>query len=144
MKSKFLIVEAIFYKEINNLLREGAIRELKTKNFEFDLISVPGALEIPSAISIVSKKTNIYNGFIALGCVIRGETSHYDIVCENSSKGLMLLSINKNLAIGNGILNVNNLDQAIERASIDKKNKGGAAALAAINLFLLKNNFKNI
>ena len=138
MKNKFLIVEANFYEEISDHLRNGARNEFEKLNFEYDIISVPGALEIPTAISIMSEKRN-YKGYVALGCVIQGETTHYDIVCNNSSKGLMDLSINKKLAIGNGILNVNNFSQALERAMVNKKNKGGFAAKSAISLASLKN-----
>ena len=140
MENKILLVDADFYKDIADELVRGAIRQLQEKNFKYDRISVPGALEIPPAIATISQEKSIsrYVGYVALGCVIRGETSHYDIVCSESARGLMNLSIEKGLAIGNGILTVDNADQAWTRASISKKNKGRDAVLACLSIVRLK------
>ena len=143
MKDKILLVDADFYKDIADELVRGAINELDKKNLSYDRISVTGALEIPAAIAIVSQKTmtNPYIGYVAVGCVIRGETSHYDIVCSESARGLMKLSIDKGLAIGNGILTVDNAAQAWARASLNKKNKGRDAVMACLSIVKLKKSF---
>lgn len=139
---KILIVQAPYYQRISAMLLEGAINELEKNNFQFDIIDVPGALEIPSAISIINhNKKDQYCGFIALGCVIRGETTHYDYVCQESAHGLNLLAIKKQLVITNGIITVENEEQAIARADINKKNKGGFAAKACIEMVKLKKEF---
>ena len=133
MSKKFLIIEASFYNDILELLVDGAIQQLELNKFKYERLEVPGALEIPGAIAMAAR-TGAYVGFIALGCVIRGETTHYDIVSNESARGLMWLSYERHLAIGNGIITVENREQALERASVSKKNKGGAAALAAIKM----------
>ncbi len=140
MENKILLVDADFYKDIADELVRGAIRQLQEKNLKYDRVSVPGALEIPPAIATISQEKSIsrYVGYVALGCVIRGETSHYDIVSSESARGLMNLSIEKGLAIGNGILTVDNADQAWTRASISKKNKGRDAVLACLSIVRLK------
>ena len=140
MDNKILLVDADFYKDIADELVRGAIRQLQEKNLKYDRVSVPGALEIPPAIATISQEKSIsrYVGYVALGCVIRGETSHYDIVSSESARGLMNLSIEKGLAIGNGILTVDNADQAWTRASISKKNKGRDAVLACLSIVRLK------
>ncbi len=137
---KILIVEARFYPEISDLLLNGAIAKLKQAGLDYEVINVMGALEIPIAISfaIESKK---YAGFVALGCVIRGETSHYDIVANESARGLMKLSLKKHLAIGNGILTVENDDQAIVRADPAQKDKGGFAVAACLRMIELQKQF---
>ena len=127
-----LIVRAPFYKDIADDLTTGAVAKLDEAGIAHDLIEVPGALEIPTAIAMAAR-TNRFDGFVALGCVIRGETSHYDTVCNDSSRGLTLLGL-QGLAIGNGILTVENLDQAVVRADPAAQNKGGGAAAAAIHL----------
>ena len=137
MVDKFLIIEARFYNDIIDSLVEGAIHQLDESNFNYERLEVPGALEIPTAIALAAD-TGRFLGFIALGCIIRGETSHYDTVCNESARGLMLLSIEKRLAIGNGIITVENQEQAWERALISRKNKGGDAALAAIRMHSVK------
>jgi len=143
MKDKILLVDADFYKDIADELVRGAINELEKKNLSYDRISVPGALEIPAAIAAISQKkmTSPYIGYVALGCVIRGETSHYDIVCGESARGLMTLSIDRGLAIGNGILTVDNAGQAWARASLNKKNKGRDAVLACLSIVKLNKSF---
>ena len=120
MKKKVLIVDANFYEDLASELVRGAVAELEQMGISYERLSVPGALEIPSAISLVSQgnEAKLFAGYIALGCVIRGETSHYDIVCGESARGLSKLALDKNLAIGNGILTVDNWEQAWARASV--------------------------
>ena len=130
----YLIVQADFYAELAAAQKQGAVAELETSGASFDIISVPGALEIPAAIAMAAANPCPYDGFIALGCVIRGETTHYETVCKESSRGLMDLAIQRNLAIGNGILTVENSAQAWERADINGKDKGGDAARAALSM----------
>ena len=137
MVNKFLIIEARFYDDILDCLVEGAIEKLELNGFEYDRLQVPGALEIPAAIAMAAD-TSFFIGFVALGCIIRGKTSHYDIVSNESARGLMYLSIEKKLAIGNGIITVENAEQAWDRARASRKNKGGDAALAAIRMHSIK------
>ena len=143
MKKKVLIVDANFYEDLASELVRGAVAELEKMGISYERISVPGALEIPSAISIVSQgnEAKLFAGYIALGCVIRGETSHYDIVCGESARGLSKLALDRNLAIGNGILTVDNWEQAWARASVLKKNKGRDAAIACLSLFEIKQRY---
>ena len=143
MKKKVLIVDANFYEDLASELVRGAVAELEKMGISYERLSVPGALEIPSAISLVSQgnEAKLFAGYIALGCVIRGETSHYDIVCGESARGLSKLALDKNLAIGNGILTVDNWEQAWARASVLKKNKGRDAAIACVSLFEIKQRF---
>jgi 6,7-dimethyl-8-ribityllumazine synthase len=140
MKKKVLIVDANFYEDLASELVRGAVAELEKMGINYERLSVPGALEIPSAISLVSQgdEAKLFAGYIALGCVIRGETSHYDIVCGESARGLSKLALDRNLAIGNGILTVDNWEQAWARASVLKKNKGRDAAIACLSLFEIK------
>ena len=132
-----LLVVAPYYEDITNQLVEGASEVLLKTNAKIELIEVPGALEIPPAINFASR---YFSGFVALGCVIRGETSHYTTVTSDSSWGLSHLSL-KGLCIGNGILTVENHSQAIERADPRAQNKGGAAAEALIYLLAVKEKF---
>ena len=143
MKKKVLIVDANFYEDLASELVRGAVAELEKMGISYERLSVPGALEIPSAISLVSQgnEGELFAGYIALGCVIRGETSHYDIVCGESARGLSKLALDKNLAIGNGILTVDNWEQAWARASVLKKNKGRDAAIACLSLFEIKQRY---
>jgi len=133
-----LIIEARFYGEIADALAEGATKTLEAAGATFERIAVPGVLEIPAALSMalsaMEDKGVIYDGFVLLGCVIRGETSHYDIVANESARAVMDLTIDADLALGNGILTVENADQAWARAKIDDKNKGGDAAQAALDM----------
>ena len=138
MSGHFLIVEARFYQELADAQVAGAERALKAAGATFDRISVPGALEIPAAIAFAHMGQTHYDGFVALGCVIRGETTHYDIVCNESARALMDLALAENLAIGNGILTVENEDQAWDRADQNRKDKGGGAAEAALAMAALK------
>ena len=130
---KVLIVVAPYYKDIADDLVAGAIAQLEAVGASHDLIEVPGALEIPTAIRIAQRTSN-FDGYVALGCVIRGETTHYDTVCNDSSRALTLLGLD-GCCIGNGILTVENHQQAAIRAGA--QNKGGGAAAAALHLIAL-------
>jgi 6,7-dimethyl-8-ribityllumazine synthase len=138
-----LLVEARFYEEISDAMLEGARLTLETEKATFDRMSVPGALEIPYAIRMAAEASDggtiekPYDGYVALGCVIRGETTHYEIVSEQSARGIMDLTL-EGLAIGNGILTVENEEQAWERASVDKLDKGGGAAAAALAMIAIR------
>ncbi len=133
---KLLIVVAPYYKDIADDLVAGAKAEIEAAGGSWDLTEVPGALEVPTAISIADRLSN-FDGYVALGCVIRGETTHYDTVCNDSSRALTLLGL-QGLAIGNGILTVENREQAVARAEPDGQNKGGGAAAAALHLIALR------
>jgi 6,7-dimethyl-8-ribityllumazine synthase len=139
-----LIVEARFYDDLLDSLLAGAKRVLQKAGATFELVTVPGALEIPAAIKFAHESARLgvlqktFDGFVAIGCVIRGETTHYDTVCEESARGLMDLSIQHNLAIGNGIITVENEDQAWVRAKPDQLDKGGGAATACLTMIKLK------
>jgi 6,7-dimethyl-8-ribityllumazine synthase len=132
---KVLIVVAPYYKDIADNLVAGAMAALTAADASFEVIEVPGALEVPSAISQAYRMAN-FDGFVALGCVIRGETSHYDTVCNDSSRGLSLMGL-QGACIGNGILTVETREQAIVRADPGGQNKGGGAAVAALHLIAL-------
>ena len=136
-----LIVEARFYDEIADRLLEGASRALRAAGATFDKVTVPGALEVPAAIRL-ALDTGLYDAYVALGCVIRGQTSHYDIVAGESARGLTELAVHHHALIGNGILTTDNGDQARVRADPDGKDKGGGAARAALALLQLKACFR--
>ncbi len=138
--TKILIVQADFYKKISALLLEGAVKKITDAGKEYEIITVPGAFEIPAVISF-AKNSKKYDGFVALGCVIRGETTHYDYVCLESARGLNELAIKENLAIGYGIITVENEAQAIERADMKKKDKGGFAANTCLEMIKLRERF---
>jgi 6,7-dimethyl-8-ribityllumazine synthase len=137
--AKFLIVEARFYDHLNDMLVSGAKAALKAKGHEVEVITVPGALEIPGTISMAAE-AQIYDGFVAIGVVIRGETYHFEIVAGESARGIMALTMD-GIAIGNGILTVENEAQAIVRADPKQKDKGGEAAIAAMALLALQSKF---
>ena len=137
MSKKILIVEARFYDDMADALAEGAIAALEQAGCTYERVSVPGVLEVPVAIKYAAE-TGAYDGYGALGVVIRGETSHYDIVCGESARGLMELGIKDKLAIGNGIKTVEDEAQAWARCRMSEKNKGGGAALAALSLLNLR------
>ena len=143
MDKKILLVDADFYKDLSEELVRGAVAEIERQGLTYDRLSVPGALEIPAVISLAANRTDgeSYMGYVALGCVIRGETSHYDIVCNESARGLTNLALKRGLAIGNGILTVDNASQAWVRASVDKKNKGRAAVVACISIARIKRKY---
>jgi 6,7-dimethyl-8-ribityllumazine synthase len=140
--ARLLVVEARFYDDIADMLLKGATRALKKAGAAFDRITVPGSLEIPPAIAIAleaaARRGQPYDGVVALGCVIRGETSHYDIVAGESARGLMDLAIAQRMPVGNGILTVDTQEQAVARARPGKWDKGGGAAEAALALVRLK------
>ncbi len=137
--AKFLIVEARFYDNLNDMLVAGAKAALKAKGHEVEVITVPGALEIPGTISMAAE-AQIYDGFVAIGVVIRGETYHFEIVAGESARGIMALTMD-GIAIGNGVLTVENEAQAIVRADPKQKDKGGEAAIAAMALLALQSKF---
>ena len=140
--ARILIVEARYYDDIADALLVGAMKVLEEAGAAFDRIGVPGSLEIPAAIAIAldaaQRKRRPYDGVVALGCVIRGDTIHFEIVSHQSARGLMDLSIARALPIGNGIITVNTEAQALARARIEEQDKGGDAARAALALVDLK------
>jgi 6,7-dimethyl-8-ribityllumazine synthase len=133
-----LIVEARFYDDIADELLAGATTAIEQAGATFDRVTVPGALEIPSAIAMALASPRKYDGYVALGCVIRGETTHYDTVANESARGLMQLAVAHRLAVGNGILTVENDEQAWARARVSEMNKGGAAAEAALRMIAVR------
>jgi 6,7-dimethyl-8-ribityllumazine synthase len=137
--AKFLIVEARFYAHLNDMLVAGAKAALEAEGHEVEVLTVPGALEIPGAISMVAESDQ-FDGYVAIGVVIRGETYHFEIVAGESARGIMALTMD-GIAIGNGILTVENEEQALVRADPAQKNKGGEAAQAAIALLDLQSRF---
>ena len=137
--TKILIVEARFYDHLNDLLLEGARSAIEDAGYAHETITVPGALEIPGAIALASE-SGAYEGYVALGVVIRGETYHFEIVAGESARGLMALSMD-GLAIGNGILTTENEAQALTRARRSEKDKGGEAAKAALAMLALRHRF---
>jgi 6,7-dimethyl-8-ribityllumazine synthase len=139
MMAKFLIVEARFYDHLNDMLIAGAKAALKAKGHEVEVITVPGALEIPGTIAMAAESQG-YDGFVAIGVVIRGETYHFEIVAGESARGIMALTMD-GIAIGNGILTVENEAQALVRADPAQKDKGGEAAGAAMRLLELSEKF---
>ena len=138
---KLLIVVAPYYKDIADELVAGAKAVTEAAGATWDIVEVPGALEVPSAISIAHRMSN-FDGYVALGCVIRGETTHYDTVCNDSSRALTLLGL-QGACIGNGILTVENRDQAVVRAEAKGQNKGGGAAAAGLHLVALSRKWAN-
>jgi 6,7-dimethyl-8-ribityllumazine synthase len=133
-----LLVEAPYYAHIAAELRRGAERALATAGATHESITVPGAFEIPAAIGIAGRTSERFDGFVALGCVIRGETTHYDHICAESARGLRELAVRDGMAIGYGILTVENEAQALVRASPDGRDKGGEAARACLAIVDLK------
>jgi 6,7-dimethyl-8-ribityllumazine synthase len=140
MMARLLIVEARFYEHLNDMLIAGARTALETAGHEAELLTVPGALEVPGAIAAAAESGR-YEGFVALGVVIRGETYHFEIVAGESSRGLMALTMD-GIAIGNGILTVENEAQAIVRADPAQLNKGAGAAEAAMALLKIQERFR--
>jgi len=140
--ARILVVEARYYDDISDLLLRGAKRVMRDASAAFDLVTVPGALEIPAAIMIglhaAAAREQPYDGVVALGCVIRGETSHYDIVAGESARAIMDISIALDMPVGNGILTVDTNAQARARARQSGQDKGGGAARAALTLVRLK------
>ena len=137
--ARFLIVEARFYDHLNDMLVDGARKALTAAGHDVDVLTVPGALEIPGAI-VLADESDLYDGYVAIGVVIRGETYHFEIVAGESARGIMALTMD-GMAIGNGILTVENEEQALVRADPAQKDKGGEAAKAALALYELGNRF---
>jgi 6,7-dimethyl-8-ribityllumazine synthase len=137
--STILIVEARFYPHLNDMLLEGARKAIEAAGHKHETITVPGALELPAAISLAAKSGR-FCAFVALGVVIRGETYHFEIVSEESARALMDLTLD-GFAIGNGVLTVENEEQAIVRADPKQGDKGGHAARAALSLFELREKY---
>lgn len=133
-----LVVDAPYYTDISKSLMQGVTEVLQASNATHDYVTVPGVLEIPAAISMAISAPKHYDGYIVIGCVIRGETTHYEIVSNESARAIMNLSVKHNLAIGNGIQTVENEAQAWARAKVSEKNKGGGAAIAALEMINLK------
>ncbi len=142
-----LVVEARFYDDITDELRRGAIAELDQAGAAHEVVAVPGAFEIPAAIRMAIRSMDFfggqrrYDGYIALGCVIRGATSHYEYVCAESARKLQDLACEYTLALGYGILTCDTHEQAWERASVEDRNKGGDVALACLRMIELKRQF---
>ena len=132
--ARILIVESHYYEEIADALIAGAEREIARNGATCERVVVPGAFEIPGAVALAAGH---YDGFVALGCVVRGETTHYDYVCGESARGLMDLSVRERLAIGYGIITVDNIEQAKARAFTDRGDKGGDAAHACLAMVAL-------
>lgn len=144
MPRHFLIIEARFYPHISDELAKGATAELEKRGATFERRAVPGVLEIPSALAMAARAGRArYDGYVLLGCVIRGETSHYDIVANESARAILGFAVEHALAIGNCILTVENEAQALVRAGVDQKNKGAGAAAAAFELAALRSEFGN-
>lgn len=135
---RVLVLEARYHVDVSDMLIAGATAVLDQGGVRHERITVPGAFEIPGAIKFA---INMYDGFVALGCVIRGDTDHYDFVCGEATRGLMTLAIEHNVAIGFGILTVNNHAQAIQRADVAQLDRGGDAAVACLRMLELKRRF---
>lgn len=150
MKARLLIIEARFYEAISDLLVAGAIAECEARGVSYERITVPGALEIPQVLSLAAEAGLIpggapasrFSGAVALGCVIRGDTGHYDVVVDNANHWLMESAMRHRVPIGNGILTVENEAQAIERAKGGRDGKGGDAARACLRLVELQRAFQ--
>ncbi|MEL1250344.1 6,7-dimethyl-8-ribityllumazine synthase [Aurantiacibacter gilvus] len=138
--ARFLIVEARFYGHLNDMLIDGARNALRDGGHEVDVLTVPGALEVPGAIAMAAESAQ-YDGFVAIGVVIRGETYHFEIVAGESARAIMALTMD-GIPIGNGILTTENEEQALVRADPAQKNKGGEAARAAMRLLELQEKFR--
>lgn len=139
-ETRVLLIAAPFYEDITEQLVVGAQGVCEAAGVTAEVVEVPGALEIPAVIALSEQGKAPYDAYVALGCVIRGETSHFDYVCGESARGLMDLTL-KGVPVGNGILTVENIKQARVRAHVDEKNKGGDAANAALALLNLKKKF---
>jgi 6,7-dimethyl-8-ribityllumazine synthase len=137
--AKVLIVEARFYDHLNDLLLEGARAAVEAAGHEHETVTVPGALEVPAAIALAAESGR-YDAYVALGVVIRGETYHFEIVSNESARGIMALTLD-GLAIGNGIVTVENEAQALARARKSEKDKGGEAAKAALAMLAMRERF---
>lgn len=139
-RDTFLIVRAMFYRDVADMLTGGATAVLAASGRKWEVVDVPGAFEIPGAIAQAAQGEG-FAGYIALGCVIRGETTHYDYICSESARGLMSLAVRDRLAIGYGILTCETRAQAVERADPEQGNKGADAAKAALAVAELRSSF---
>lgn len=145
MPAHILIVEARFHENIGDMLVKGATAAIKAAGHSYEHVQVPGALEIPGAIKIASERPGRkFEAYVALGCIIRGETYHFEVVSNESARGIGELTIKHALPIGNGIITAENYDQAHARANPDNKNKGAEAVKAALSLLALKRQFSSI
>lgn len=142
MTDRILIIEARYYEHINDMVLEGARKELARHDCEVTVLTVPGALEIPAALNFAVKGGN-FDAFIVMGCIIRGETTHYDVVQNESARGVYDLVLKYDLALANVIITVENEAQALDRADINRKNKGGEAAKAMIEMLKIKRQFQS-
>tara|TARA_Y100001970_G_C14193337_1_gene836656 strand:- start:1391 stop:1792 length:402 start_codon:yes stop_codon:yes gene_type:complete len=131
MKKKLLIISSDYYPDISKSLETGAISLIKESDLQYDVIKAPGCFEIPY---LIKKNINEYEGFVALGCIIKGDTYHFEVICNEVTKKIMDISVNNLVPIGFGILTCFNLEQAIIRSDVNQKNKGREAALACIQL----------
>ena len=137
-----LLVEAPYYAHIAALLRQGAERAVAEAGATCEAVSVPGAFEIPAAVAFAARAAERFDGFVALGCVIRGETTHYDHICAETARALQDLALRDDIATGYGILTVENEAQALVRAAPDGRDKGGEAVRACLSLIDLKRRFQ--
>ena len=137
---RVLVVEGRFYSDLSDELLRGATSTLEAHGVRYDVVSVPGALEIPSVVALADENA-FYDGYVALGVVIRGETYHFEIVSNESARGLMDLAVTRNLAIGNGILTVETEEQAWARARVSEGDKGGDAARACLDVVAIRRQF---
>lgn len=142
--TKILVIEARFYDTYSDMLLEGAVDALQAGKAEITKVTVPGALEIPHVISMAEAAGSGFDGYVALGCVIRGETTHYDYVCGESARAIMDLAVNGQLAIGNGIITVEDDAQAEARANKTKKDKGGFAANACLKMIKIRDELNTV
>ena len=138
-----LLVEAPYYEHIAAMLREGAKRAVAAAGATCEIVAVPGAFEVPAAITIAAREVERFDGYVGLGCVIRGETTHFDHVCTESARGMQDLAVRDGLAIGYGILTCDNEAQALPRADPDRRDKGGEAVRACLALIELRRRFQS-
>lgn len=136
-----LVIDAPYYKEISAGLLEGVTNVLSAAGATHDYVAVPGVLEIPTAVAMAVEGSKHYDGYVTIGCVIRGETTHYEIVALESARAIMDLCVEHKLALGNGIQTVENEAQAWARARVSEKDKGGGAATAALEMIKLRKSF---
>ena len=136
-RPRVMVVEARFYDDIGDMLMQGAVKVFEAQGADYESFTVPGALEIPAAVEF-GLKAGRFDAFLALGCVIRGATTHYEIVSGESARALMDMTVRHGLCLGNGILTVENMEQAIERADPTQMDKGGGAAQTALEMLALK------
>ncbi len=144
MPRHFLIIDARFYADLADELAKGAIAELDRRGATWERVSVPGVLEIPSALAMAlqaEERERRFDGYVLLGCVIRGETTHYDIVANESARAIMAIATHHGLALGNGVLTVETAAQAWARAKVGEKDKGAGAAAAAFEMAALRERF---